>query len=69
MTMQNFFDALRARIYGDEEKKWVLGTGIEAIEEKLWNSREGPPPFDQQKLPLRSSLGIVTYLFKSKRML
>ncbi|KAH0761208.1 hypothetical protein KY290_017281 [Solanum tuberosum] len=53
-----FFGALRARIYDDEARKWVLGTGIEAIEETLWNSREGPPTFDQQKLPLRSSLGM-----------
>ncbi|KAG5615681.1 hypothetical protein H5410_015505 [Solanum commersonii] len=52
------FSALRARIYDDEVRKWVLGTGIEAIEEKLLNSREGPPNFDQQKIPLRSSLGM-----------
>ncbi|KAG5615676.1 hypothetical protein H5410_015500, partial [Solanum commersonii] len=54
----DFFDALRSRIYDDEVTKWVLDTGIKAIEEKLWNSREGPPTFDQQKLPLRSSLGM-----------
>jgi len=69
VVVTDFFGALRARIYDDEVRKWVLGTGIEAIEEKLWNSREGPPTFDQQKLPLRSSLGMVTCLFKSKRML
>ncbi|WMV19401.1 hypothetical protein MTR67_012786 [Solanum verrucosum] len=58
VVVTDFFGALRARIYDDEVRKWVLGTGIKAIEEKLWNSREGPPTFDQQKLPLRSSLGM-----------
>ncbi|KAK6793854.1 hypothetical protein RDI58_007307 [Solanum bulbocastanum] len=53
--------ARMARIYDDEVRKWVLGTGIEAIEEKLWISREGPPTFDQQKLPLRCSLGMEGY--------
>ncbi|KAH0761219.1 hypothetical protein KY290_017292 [Solanum tuberosum] len=47
---------MSARIYDDEVRKWVLGIGVEAIEEKLWNCREGPPTFDQQKLPMRSSL-------------
>ncbi|KAG5615663.1 hypothetical protein H5410_015487 [Solanum commersonii] len=56
VRLYDFFGALRAQIYDDEERKWVLGTRIEAIEEKLWNSREGPPTFDQQNLPLRSSL-------------
>ncbi|KAG5615658.1 hypothetical protein H5410_015482 [Solanum commersonii] len=37
----DFFGSLRARIYDDEVRKWVLGTLIEAIEEKLWNSIEG----------------------------
>ncbi|KAG5615690.1 hypothetical protein H5410_015514 [Solanum commersonii] len=57
VVVTDFFGALRARIYDDEIRKWVLGTGIEAIEEKLWNSIEEPPTFDQEKLPLRSSLG------------
>ncbi|KAG5615662.1 hypothetical protein H5410_015486 [Solanum commersonii] len=69
VVVTDLFGALRARIYDDEARKWVLVTGIEAIEEKLWNSTEGSPTFDEQKLPLRNSLGIVTCLFKSKRML
>ncbi|KAG5615665.1 hypothetical protein H5410_015489, partial [Solanum commersonii] len=69
VVVTDFFGALREQIYDDEVRKWVLGTGIEAIEVKLWNSREGPPTFDQQKLPLRSSFGMVTCLSKSKRML
>ncbi|KAG5615692.1 hypothetical protein H5410_015516, partial [Solanum commersonii] len=69
VVVTDFFGALRARIYDDQLRKWVLGTGIEAIEEKLWNYRKGPPTFDQKKLLLRSSLGMVTCLFKSNRML
>ncbi|KAG5615673.1 hypothetical protein H5410_015497, partial [Solanum commersonii] len=58
VVVTDFFSALRAQIYDDEVRNWVLGTAIEAIEEKLWNSREGPPTFDQQKLSLSSSLGM-----------
>lgn len=37
-------------------RKWVSGTGIELIGEKLLNSRDGPPTFEQPKMTLEKLL-------------
>ncbi|KAG9160779.1 hypothetical protein Leryth_008621 [Lithospermum erythrorhizon] len=52
----DFFGALRARVYDDEVRKWVSETGIENINKKLVNSREGPPTFEQPKMTLAKLL-------------
>ncbi|PHT34735.1 Ribulose bisphosphate carboxylase/oxygenase activase, chloroplastic [Capsicum baccatum] len=52
----DFFGALRARVYDDEVRKWVLGTGLEQVGEKLLNSRDGPPTFEQPKMTLEKLL-------------
>ncbi|KAF0896949.1 hypothetical protein E2562_030795 [Oryza meyeriana var. granulata] len=48
----DFFGALRARVYDDEVRKWVTGTGVENIGKRLVNSREGPPEFEQPKMTI-----------------
>ncbi|XP_070020699.1 ribulose bisphosphate carboxylase/oxygenase activase 2, chloroplastic [Nicotiana sylvestris] len=52
----DFFGALRARVYDDEVRKWVSGTGIEAIGDKLLNSFDGPPTFEQPKMTVEKLL-------------
>ncbi|CAN4118189.1 unnamed protein product [Withania somnifera] len=52
----DFFGALRARVYDDEVRKWVAGAGIESVGEKLLNSRDGPPTFEQPKMTLEKLL-------------
>ncbi|KAL3357041.1 hypothetical protein AABB24_017625 [Solanum stoloniferum] len=48
----DFFGALRARVYDDEVRKWIEKTGIEQVGEKLLNSIEGPPKFEQPKMTI-----------------
>ncbi|KAL3326757.1 hypothetical protein AABB24_037447 [Solanum stoloniferum] len=48
----DFFGALRARVYDDEVRKWIAKTGIEQVGEKLLNSIEGPPKFEQPKMTI-----------------
>ncbi|CAN4107188.1 unnamed protein product [Withania somnifera] len=48
----DFFGALRARVYDDEVRKWISGTGLEQVGEKLLNSRDGPPTFEQPKMTI-----------------
>ncbi|XP_049342673.1 ribulose bisphosphate carboxylase/oxygenase activase 1, chloroplastic-like [Solanum verrucosum] len=48
----DFFGALRARVYDDKVRKWIEKTGIEQVGEKLLNSIEGPPKFEQPKMTI-----------------
>ncbi|OIS97990.1 PREDICTED: ribulose bisphosphate carboxylase/oxygenase activase 1, chloroplastic-like [Nicotiana attenuata] len=48
----DFFGALRARVYDDEVRKWIESTGIEQVGEKLLNSIDGPPTFEQPKMTI-----------------
>ncbi|XP_009787791.1 ribulose bisphosphate carboxylase/oxygenase activase 1, chloroplastic-like [Nicotiana tabacum] len=48
----DFFGALRARVYDDEVRKWIENTGIEQVGEKLLNSIDGPPTFEQPKMTI-----------------
>ncbi|XP_057460631.1 ribulose bisphosphate carboxylase/oxygenase activase, chloroplastic-like isoform X2 [Actinidia eriantha] len=52
----DFFGALRARVYDDEVRKWILGVGVENVGKKLVNSKEGPPTFEQPKMTLEKLL-------------
>ncbi|MCD9645998.1 hypothetical protein HAX54_035491 [Datura stramonium] len=52
----DFFGALRARVYDDEVRKWIQSTGIEQVGEKLLNSIEGPPTFEQPKMTIEKLL-------------
>ncbi|XP_055808018.1 ribulose bisphosphate carboxylase/oxygenase activase 1, chloroplastic-like [Solanum dulcamara] len=52
----DFFGALRSRVYDDEVRKWIEKTGIEQVGEKLLNSIEGPPTFDQPKMTIQKLL-------------
>ncbi|XP_009762593.1 ribulose bisphosphate carboxylase/oxygenase activase 1, chloroplastic [Nicotiana sylvestris] len=52
----DFFGALRARVYDDEVRRWVSGTGIEKIGDKLLNSFDGPPTFEQPKMTIEKLL-------------
>jgi hypothetical protein len=48
----DFFGALRARVYDDEVRKWIAGTGVENIGKKLVNSKEGPPTFQKPTMTI-----------------
>nr|ABK24548.1 unknown [Picea sitchensis] len=52
----DFFGALRARVYDDEVRKWVAGTGIQNIGKKLINSKEGPPTFEKPAMTIEKLL-------------
>merc|ERR1711881_472420 len=41
----DFFGALRARIYDDLVRGFIVDTGLENLSSRLVNSREGPPKF------------------------
>merc|ERR1712176_1110290 len=43
----DFFGALRARIYDDKVRDFVIDTGLENLSSRLVNSREGPPKFEK----------------------
>lgn len=62
----DFFGALRARVYDDEVRKWVSGTGIDNVGEKLLNSRDGPPTFEQPKMTLEKLLEYGNMLVKEQ---
>jgi len=48
----DFFGALRARVYDDEVRKWIAGTGVENIGKKLVNSKDGPPTFEKPTMTI-----------------
>eukprot|EP01024_Parvocaulis_polyphysoides_P037377 TRINITY_DN332_c1_g2_i1.p1 TRINITY_DN332_c1_g2~~TRINITY_DN332_c1_g2_i1.p1 ORF type:complete len:415 (-),score=97.74 TRINITY_DN332_c1_g2_i1:292-1536(-) len=48
----DFFGALRARVYDDAVKDWIMNTGIENIGKKLVNSADGPVQFEQPTMSL-----------------
>lgn len=52
----DFFGALRARIYDDEVRKWVVSVGVDNIGKKLVNSKDPPPKFEQPKITLKKLL-------------
>lgn len=52
----DFFGALRSRVYDDEVRKWIQKTGLENVGERLLNSREGPPTFEQPKMTIQKLL-------------
>merc|ERR1712094_85656 len=43
----DFFGALRARIYDDVVRNFIVDTGMESLGKRLVNSREGPPVFEK----------------------
>merc|ERR1712178_512972 len=43
----DFFGALRARIYDDKVRQFIVQHGVENLGQHLVNSREGPPTFDK----------------------
>ncbi|ONK61974.1 uncharacterized protein A4U43_C08F35510 [Asparagus officinalis] len=53
---QDFFGALRARVYDDEVRKWVSDIGVEKVGKRLVNSLEGPPTFEQPKMTVEKLL-------------
>ncbi|MBT2927877.1 hypothetical protein PN39_18725, partial [Vibrio anguillarum] len=53
-------------VYDDEVRKWVSGTGIEQIGDKLLNSRDGPPTFEQPKMTLEKLLGYGNMLVQEQ---
>ncbi|KAH6802856.1 rubisco activase [Perilla frutescens var. frutescens] len=46
----DFFGAVRARVYDDEVRKWIVNVGVENMGSKLVNSREKLPQFEQPKI-------------------
>jgi hypothetical protein len=48
----DFFGALRARVYDDEVRKWVVATGVENLGKKLVNSKDGPVTFEKPKMTI-----------------
>ena len=58
----DFFGALRARVYDDQIRKFIVDTGIENLGKRLINSKEGAVVFEK---PVMS----VNVLLKYGRML
>eukprot|EP01018_Ginkgo_biloba_P018305 Gb_24107 [translate_table: standard] len=52
----DFFGALRARVYDDEVRKWIVEVGIENVGKKLINSKEGPPTFKKPVMTVEKLL-------------
>ncbi|PKA51973.1 Ribulose bisphosphate carboxylase/oxygenase activase 2, chloroplastic [Apostasia shenzhenica] len=62
----DFFGALRARVYDDEVRKWVVDVGVDKVGKRLVNSREGPPTFEQPKMTLEKLLEYGNMLVKEQ---
>ncbi|CAA7389745.1 unnamed protein product [Spirodela intermedia] len=62
----DFFGALRARVYDDEVRNWIVDIGIENVGKRLVNSREGPPTFHQPKMTLEKLLEYGYMLVKEQ---
>ncbi|KAF0932746.1 hypothetical protein E2562_012087 [Oryza meyeriana var. granulata] len=45
-------NALRARVYDDEVRRWVAEVGVENVGRKLVNSADAPPAFEPPKVTL-----------------
>ena len=56
----DFFGAVRARVYDDEVRNWVTNIGVENMENKLVNSKEGPPTFAKPAMTIEK---LMTYGF------
>ncbi|KAG6600039.1 Ribulose bisphosphate carboxylase/oxygenase activase, chloroplastic, partial [Cucurbita argyrosperma subsp. sororia] len=52
----DFFGALRARVYDDEVRKWIVGVGVDTVGKKLVNSKDPPPKFEQPKMSVEKLL-------------
>jgi len=52
----DFFGALRARIYDDKVRDFVIDTGLENLSKRLVNSREGPPKFEKPFMAVETLL-------------
>ncbi|XP_023529775.1 ribulose bisphosphate carboxylase/oxygenase activase 2, chloroplastic-like [Cucurbita pepo subsp. pepo] len=52
----DFFGALRARVYDDEVRKWIIGVGVDTVGKKLVNSKDPPPKFEQPKMTVEKLL-------------
>ncbi|KAG7031597.1 Ribulose bisphosphate carboxylase/oxygenase activase, chloroplastic [Cucurbita argyrosperma subsp. argyrosperma] len=52
----DFFGALRARVYDDEVRKWIIGVGVQDVGKKLVNSKDPPPKFEQPAMTLEKLL-------------
>merc|ERR1712078_768926 len=50
----DFFGALRARIYDDLVRGFIVDTGLEDLSARLVNSREGPPKFTPPQMDVES---------------
>ena len=54
----DFFGALRARVYDDKVREFIDTTGVENLNRRLVNSRQGKPQFDP---PLMSISTLLNY--------
>ncbi|KAH7424190.1 hypothetical protein KP509_12G094500 [Ceratopteris richardii] len=61
-----FFGALRARVYDDEVRKWIVDVGVENMGKKLVNSREGPPTFQKPAMTVAKLLEYGHMLVKEQ---
>ncbi len=48
----DFFGALRARVYDDKVRDWIMETGVDSIGKRLVNSREGKIEFQKPEMKL-----------------
>ncbi|KAH7424183.1 hypothetical protein KP509_12G094300 [Ceratopteris richardii] len=62
----DFFGALRARVYDDEVRKWIVDVGVENMGKKLVNSREGPPTFQKPAMTVAKLLEYGHMLVKEQ---
>ncbi|CAA7406351.1 unnamed protein product [Spirodela intermedia] len=62
----DFFGALRARVYDDEVRKWIVDIGIENVGKRLVNSRDGPPTFEKPAMTLEKLLEYGNMLVKEQ---
>lgn len=52
LLFEDFFGAVRARVYDDEVRNFISSIGVENIGKRLINSKEAPPTFDKPKMAL-----------------
>ncbi|CAM6007237.1 unnamed protein product [Sphagnum balticum] len=62
----DFFGALRARVYDDEVRKWVVATGVENLGKKLVNSKDGPVTFEKPKMTIEKLMEYGYMLVKEQ---
>ncbi|XP_078435485.1 rubisco activase isoform X2 [Wolffia australiana] len=62
----DFFGALRARVYDDLVRKWIVEIGLDNVSKSLVNSRDGPPVFEKPRMTVDILLEYGNMLVKEQ---